>query len=241
MKLLFVTLLSVITFTSNGQNLADIPTNIASDCTPFDSTENLNKVEEYGQNFTAIFGDAIINVEFSKTNMNALQALYPSANVRLYMYLPNGSSATKKTLPCLLMAANNSSNCGTDLDTVLFSYSSSQQESASYLSPINDSILGMLQNWRNLYNSDSLLDTFAVANGYNYSWNAINAAAEQTNLMVQFGIKRDTSVDSSVVDLYLTRSQNAPGAQEYLDFSKPCPRLCGQLGLRPKTVAIKED
>jgi hypothetical protein len=252
MKRLFALLfsLSLICACSEAENISEslLENTLGdslSDCDIYDAEESRYIVHEADSLFRSIFQIETIAVVFRQSEIQTFSTLYPNSNVRFYAAISsNSSSDTIVHLPKLVMVATDSMNCETDLDSlVVFSYQPSRGHYQDNIVPMSDSIQQLLYNWQNLYDTDTIMQEFIPFYGNNHTWAAIDSAANGKDLAIQFAINKDSLTDSLTIDLYMTEfGSGAPGQpKEFFDFSKPCPRLCGQLARRQKLITFKED
>ena len=88
--------------------------------------------------------------------------------------------------------------------------------------------------WQEVY-ANAKLQNFDSILGYNFKWETIFDAcgSESNDLRVVFGVIQYTSSNNFALHMILTNpyseNKNLENGKVFLDFSKPCPKMCGWL------------
>ncbi|GAB5416935.1 MAG: hypothetical protein Crog4KO_18020 [Crocinitomicaceae bacterium] len=232
--------------------MASAQGNDAAQCDPTDSTLTGGELKIYKEHFSSVFGTSGAAISFDRDSVDKLCQM-DSANTFVRLYF-GAKHDTLGHLPFVIMVPFKKTNCANDItSTVLVSQSNG--DSSVFMNGESDEVQNALTQWRGLYNLDSLAG-YSQRWGYRFTWTTVfDACVEDTNdLHVSFAIMNDTTyndtgfVDSLSIHMVLSdKSVEDPrtgtGDRLFLDFSEPCPKLCGSLvtGSSTRQSAIKEE
>lgn len=204
-------------FTSFGQT--------ETSCDLTDSPIPKDSVLIFKDSFENIFGTNYSSVKFKHADLKKLYDNNHNTNVRMYFTYSN--TALGETLPGIALVAYSKNDCNHDLkDTVITSY---DRDITSSVGKMDSTISQTMEQWKNLYTHQSL-SNFEKNLGYNFPWETIwSACGSDTNdLRVIFAIFENTKTRKNEIHMVLTNPTEEPVLSEiFLDFSKPCPQLCG--------------
>ena len=218
MKSLLIILCLTMVATSQAQ------TRITCDLT--DSLISQDSVRTFRDSFETVFETNYAAVKFKRAHLNALYSNNSNTNVRMYFTYSGGDDLS--TLPGIALLAYSKNNCLTDLtDTIITSYTATV---AGKMEPMDSLIENEIAQWKNLY-SLAGLQGFEEILGYNFPWETIWDACgtEDDDLRVIFAIFENNETEKNEIHMILTNPNREVNLSEvYLDFSSPCPRLCGK-------------
>jgi len=166
-------------------------------------------------------------VTFDKTYLKQLyHDVGDTTHVRIYF---TSASATEVSLPGAVIVPFSKTNC--QIDDSLHVITANYEKNPGYFGKLSAKTKNEIANWETLSRT-SPLDTLGFVHGYNFSWNHILEAchhADYYGLAVAFGISNDDSDGSNkyAIHMYLTEAVENLDDRIFLDFSKPCPQLCG--------------
>lgn len=185
----------------------------------------------YAHNWITQFEDSF-NIEKAVVtfNHNHLKEMYDkyhsTTHVRIYFTLLSDSGMQ---LPGLILVPYLKDNCHVDVtDTVL---EAKRLNIGGYYGRFQSKTTTQMTNWKTI--ADGMSDDLKPIYGYNFTWSQIMDACRwgQDRLGVAFGIS-DVDPDGSnkrEIHMYLTDGVEHLENRLFVDFSSPCPRLCGQL------------
>lgn len=205
----------------------DEPTSNDCDYIYEDSLFCSTYVNTWTNRFTNVFDTSAFYVNFDKDQISYLHdSLRDTTHVRIYFMIPT----TEMQLPGAVLVPYRRSDCSVDLTgTVIVAHGAGY---TGGMGPISDSIIAGIENWNTF--SGTLLETNELAEvyAYNFSWNHIMSACHRAdyNLTVAYGISElDAEGSGECIHMYLTEGTVLTDNRLFLDFSRPCPKLCGSL------------
>lgn len=163
-------------------------------------------------------------------NKDLLDQLYAEvgdhSNLRIYF---TSISTTEISLPGAVIIPYSMEDCASDFpDRVL---TADYGGIPGVLGSLSERTYLEMQNWAALCATSSMsgLDTVYA---YNFSWNHVRQATKMgtKNLWVAYGISNQNNNpdDGDAIHMYLTYDEPLR-VNWFLDFSRPCPKLCGNL------------
>jgi hypothetical protein len=185
-------------------------------------------VKPWIQSFESDFNlNGSYHVTFTKAHIQWLlndQDLIDTTAVRIYFTLP---ADTGMQLPGLVLVPFSSNNCQTEVtDKVI---TAKRLDIPGYKGRITAETKTDITNWISVADT---LSGFTTIYGYNFSWDHIKEACHQGdyNLGVAFGVSDlDQNSIGTEIHMYLTEGTVNIKDRLFLDFSSPCPRMCGDL------------
>ncbi|MCR9171452.1 MAG: hypothetical protein NXI10_03100 [bacterium] len=210
----------LLTFSSNAQN--SNPCDLLYSDSVFCKYIVRDKIQNFKDTFNT---NGAFHVSFDKGYIQQLNdSLKDTTHVRIYFMLPTA----ELQIPGAVLIPNRRSQCDEDLTgTVIVAKGGGY---ASGIGPLSDSIIQGIQNWNDY--SEVLNDSLKLSQvyAYNFSWLHLMEACHygDDNLAVAYGLSTlDEDGNYNCVHMYLTEGTGISGDRLFLDFSKPCPQLCG--------------
>lgn len=201
------------------------------DCNPTDSSMSKRSASLYRDVFETTFNVSETSVDFKRENLDTVYRKDTNTNVRIYFTLSELKD-NLGVLPGLLLVPFHKDSCEVEsLDNVL---GIDKKGVAGTPGPISTSQMLGMSTWQQIYGNENL-SNFDTVFGYNFTWETVfNACGADTNdLRVAFGVLEDTVKNTLSLHMILTNphdeNQNLTNNKVFLDFSKPCPKMCGWL------------
>lgn len=215
----------ILSFSGAAQSNEFASKNTSCDSIYQDSLFCKSYVQSWIDSFQVIFGQDF-HVTFRKDHINRLHStLKDTTHVRIFFMLPKN----KTQMPGAVLVPYSRNDCGVDLTGDVIVADGGGYKAGT--GPIADSIRIGIGNWsaqsKSLKTNHQLTEVYA----YNFSWPHIMEACHKADydLAVAFGISSVDDGDSgNCIHMYLTEGDAVNSKNQlYLDFSKPCPQLCG--------------
>jgi len=163
-------------------------------------------------------------VTFNKEHLNDMYDVFSEGTfVRIYLTLPT----TEKALPGALLVPVLKNDCKRDVEIV--SLEARRLGEGGAYGPVSERLKTYLANWRQFADSQEQLTTVYACN---FTWDHIMQACQNGNekLAVVFGISDlDFGSEGQEIHMYLTDGIHEKEDRLFLDFSRPCPKMCGGL------------
>ncbi len=212
----------LITFTGKAQN--DHYTH--EECSAILSDSSFCKVfvSEWVDSFKTRFDLDTAVITFNEVHLNSMYDLYASTTtVRIYFTLPTA----EMDLPGAILVPVLKTDCSVDVTGAVLEAQRLQVE--GYVGPMTPDLEAQMENWQTVAEQ---LDGLETVYGFNFTWNHIMEACNygKDRLGIAFGISNvDFEGEGYQIHMYLTEGVNSLMNRLFLDFSSPCPRMCGNL------------
>jgi len=188
---------------------------------------HFNSVAKWEQAFNEAFGFVQESSYFSGTQLETMHSMYPDTKVRLYFTM---NDTILNSTPGLILVTYPSNSCHSDNSS--FVMTASIGDSSGMIAPMDSSLQSKMENWRVIMGSEPMR-VYETTYGYNYLWEHLMEACQEgeSDLSVIYGISNINAENNkkSAIHIYLTSSNPERIEKNYLDFSRPCPQLCGSL------------
>lgn len=198
-----------------------------SDCELTDSLYRFKSVEKWEHAFNEAFGFTQESSYFKGTQLKAMDSMFPDTKVRLYFTM---NDTILNSTPGLILVTYPSNSCHSDNSSLVLT--ASIGDSPGMIAPMDSSLQSKMENWHVIMESDPMR-VYETTYGYNYLWEHLLEACQggKSDLSVIYGISNINVENNkkSAIHIYLTSSNPARIEKKYLDFSRPCPQLCGSL------------
>lgn len=188
-------------------------------------------VKEWTNAFKKRFDLTTYFVTFDKDKLKKVYDEFSDTTyVRIYFTIP---SDTGMQLPGAVLIPNSMSNCQTDLTQKVLT--AEKENAVGYLGKLKWETKKEIGYWKSIADSLASLpnaDSLATVYAYNYTWDHIMEACHNAddNLTVAFGISNvDVDTEGNMIHMYLTEGLQKLSDRLFLDFSSPCPKMCGNL------------